>query len=90
MEELMKGYPKMYRVWTTKHMSGFCSTNKMMSYWKPGWTAICPSCGDAIESSAHIIRCKDRGRRKMLQSSVQELLDWMYESTDDEEMTMVL
>ena len=32
MEDLMKGYPKMYRVWTTKHVSGFCGTNKMMSY----------------------------------------------------------
>ena len=26
----------------------------------------------------------------MLQSSVQELVDWMYESTDDEDMTMLL
>ena len=26
----------------------------------------------------------------MLQSSVQELVDWMYESTDDEDMTILL
>ena len=32
MENLMKGYPKMYRVWITKHVSGCCGTNKMMSY----------------------------------------------------------
>ena len=86
----MKSYAKMYRVWTTKHVSGLCVINKLMSYWKPGWSAICPSCGEAIESSAHITRCKDKGRRKMLQSSVQELVDWMYESTEDEEMTTIV
>ena len=75
MEEVMKGYPKMYRVSTMKHVSGFCGTNKMMPYWKPGWSASCPSCGSAIKSSAHVTRCKDQGRRKMLQSSVQELVD---------------
>ena len=49
-----------------------------------------PVMGETIKSSAHITRCKDNGRRKMLQSSVQELVDWMYDSTNDEEMTMVL
>ena len=62
----------------------------MMSYWNPGWKAMCPSCEAEIESSAHITRCKDPGRRKMLQSSVQELVDWMYESTDDEEMASAI
>jgi len=62
----------------------------MMSYWKSGWYAICPSCESAIETSAHITRCKDNGRRKMFQSSVQELVNWMFESTDDEEMTSAI
>jgi hypothetical protein len=39
MENLMKSYPKMYRVWLTKHVSGCCGTNKHMSYWNPGWSA---------------------------------------------------
>ena len=75
MEALMRSYPKMYRVWTTKHVSGFCGTNKMMAYWKPDWTAMCPSCNSVVETSSHMTRCREEGRRKMLRSSVQELVD---------------
>jgi predicted RNA-binding Zn-ribbon protein involved in translation (DUF1610 family) len=77
MEHLMKSYPKMYRVWLTKHVSGCCGTNKQMSYWKPGWSAMCPSCGSVVERTSHVTRCREQGRKKMLHSSVGELVDWM-------------
>jgi hypothetical protein len=90
MEHLMKIYPKMYRVWLTKHVSGCCGTNKQMSYWKPGWSAMCPSCGSVVERTSHVTRCREPGRKKMLHSSVGELVNWVYETTDDYDMAMSL
>ena len=90
MDYLMKGYPKMYRVWLTKHVSGCCGTNKMMSYWKPDWTAMCPSCGHVVETTEHITRCGEYSRRRMLSSSVDNLISWFYETTDDYDMAMSL
>ena len=49
METLMKSYPKMYRVWLTKHVLGFCGTNKLMLYWKKNWSVLCSFCSAVVE-----------------------------------------
>ena len=90
MEQLMRAYPKMYRVWLTKHVSGCCGTNKQMSYWKRDWSALCPSCCAVVESAQHITRYRDKGRRKILRHSVKEIVDWMEETTNNSEMTYAL
>ena len=90
MEKLMKSYPKMYRVWLTKHVSGCCGTNKQMSYWKRDWNAMCPSCGAVAETAQHITRCRDAGRRKMLRHSVMNLIEWVGETTGETDMAYAL
>ena len=75
MEHLMKSYSKKYRVWLTKHVSGCCGINKQRSYWSPEWSAMCPSHGSMVERNAYVRRCRESGRRKMLHSSVGELVD---------------
>ena len=76
----------MYQVWLIKHVSGCYGTKKQMSYWNSGWSAMCPACRNVIERTLHVTRCRDPGQKTILRSSVKELLDWMYETTDDYEM----
>ena len=90
MERLMKSYPKMYRVWLTKHVSGCCGTNKQMSYWNKDWSAMCPSCETVVETAQHVTRCRDKGRKKMLRHSVKELIEWVGETTGDTDMAYAL
>ena len=74
----MSSYPKMYRVWITKHISEFCGTNVQQYYWSKGERSPkCDICGDQDEYTTHICRCRDPGRLQMFQISVQEVFDWM-------------
>ena len=85
MEKLTKKYSKMYQMWLTKHVLGCCGTNKQISYWNSGCSAMCPSCGNVIEITLHVKQCRDPGKN-MLRSSVGELTDWIYETSNDYDM----
>ncbi len=51
----MARYPKMYRVWLTKHVSGFCGNNVQQYYWSKGThSPKCKFCGVEDEYSTHI------------------------------------
>jgi hypothetical protein len=74
----MSSFPKMYRVWITKHISEFCDTNVQQYYWSKGKRSPkCDFCGDQDEYTTHICRCRDPGRLQMFQISVQEVFDWV-------------
>ena len=90
MENLIKSYPIMYQVWFTKHVLGYCGTNKQMSYGKSGCSVMCLSYRSDAERTPHVTRCRELGRKKMLHSLIGELVDWVYETMDDYDMTMSL
>ena len=51
----MARYPKMYRVWLTKHVSEFCGNNVQLYYWSKGKVSPkCKSCGRDDEYNMHI------------------------------------
>jgi ribonuclease HI len=78
MAETMSRYPKMYRVWMTKHVSGFCGNNVQQYYWNKGdHSPKCEFCGWEDEYTSHICRCEDPGRDCMFRISVGELTRWM-------------
>ncbi len=77
----MSGYPKMYHVWLTKHVSEFCGSNAQQFYWSKGLhSPKCDSCGVQDEYTMHICRCKDPGRDQLFHLMVDELHSWI-EST---------
>jgi hypothetical protein len=77
----MSGYPKMYRVWLTKHVSEFCGSNDQQFYWSKGLhSPKCDSCGVQDEYTMHICRCKDPGRNQLFHLTINELHSWI-EST---------
>jgi hypothetical protein len=73
----MSKYPKMYRVWLTKHVSKFCS-NVQMYYWNKGkHSPKCEFCGTEDKYTMHICRCQDTGHTSMFHTSVKELTTWL-------------
>jgi hypothetical protein len=54
----MSGYPKMYCVWLTKHVSEFCGSNVQQFYWSKGLhSPKCDSCqmqGSGLRSTISI------------------------------------
>ena len=77
-------YPKMFRVWLTKHVSEFAGTNAQLSYWREDVDdPTCQCCGEAIETTMHLTRCQSPGRRKMLALTVRTLTSWMVDTGVD-------
>ena len=77
----------MYQDGLTKQISGFCGTNKHMVYWKPQWSAVCPTCRSLDKRTSHVTTCREPGRKTMLHSSVEEVVAWAYELTNDYAVT---
>lgn len=74
---VMSSYPQMYRTWVTKHISGFCGNNRQLSRIDPSTVNRCPCCHHPDDSTSHLTRCLNPGRKAMFTKSVDELLDWM-------------
>ena len=69
--------PDMFRVWTTKHVSHFCATNRQLSRIDCTTKNVCPSCGCEDESPSHITKCLDPGRTKMFVEGVGHIVAWL-------------
>ena len=73
-------FPPSYCMWVTKQVSGFIGTNNQQSRIDGDVEANCPCCCHGCETTSHITRCPNPGRRKLFKKTVDKLLDWM-EST---------
>ena len=51
---------------------------------------MCPSFVSVVERTAHLTRYRESGRKKMLHVLFGELVDWLYETTDDYNLVMSL
>ena len=73
-----------YRLWATKHVSGFCATNKMLSYRKPSHVTKCPCCQeDTIEDTRHQVHCKDPQRITLWNDKIQNLDEWLTDNNTE-------
>ena len=77
MEQVMKSFPEMFRVWVTKQVSHFQGTNRQLSRIDRRILNVCPSCGCPDEATSHITRCRDSGRTRVFTESVLDLVQWM-------------
>ena len=67
----------LFSLWTTKHVSGFNSTNKMGVHWGIADNSKCPCCEDAVESSAHHTFCPQKDRATLWRHDVHDLVSWL-------------
>ena len=80
----MNQYPKMYRVWLTKHVSDFNGNNVQLHYWSRGThSPKCEFCETEDQYTMHICRCQEPGRDAMFWITVTELCSWIVETLGD-------
>ena len=90
VHRVMTKLPQMYRVWITKHVSGFCGTNKQLSRMQSSTQNRCMCCCRRGEDRLHITRCPDPGRSAMFNQTVEDLINWMKRSNGDIDLILVL
>ena len=70
MDHKMQKTPTHHKIWITKHLSGFCGTNKCKNHRDNAHTTMCPCCKDPniIEDTRHIqlYRSTKRGAMERL------------------------
>jgi hypothetical protein len=59
---VIESYPKMFHVFVTKQISGWCGFNSKISLWDTSISNVCPNCGMVKETSKHMTQCKHKGR----------------------------
>ncbi len=87
----MSGYPKMYRVWLTKHVSKFWGSNIQQLYWSKGLhSPKCDLCSVQDKYTMHICRCKDLGRDQLFQLRINELHSWIESTLGNHAVVMTI
>jgi hypothetical protein len=90
VDRAMSMYPQMFRIWTTKHISGCCGVNRRLSKIDDSVANTCPCCGRDDEPTTHLTRCPDPGRQLAFSQSVTTLSSWMEETHVDADMITCL
>ncbi len=67
-----------YKIWRSKQTSGFCGTRVQVGlYSREEYPdERCPNCGTR-ETDAHLMRCPDEDRTRLLVDTVEDLEKWM-------------
>jgi predicted RNA-binding Zn-ribbon protein involved in translation (DUF1610 family) len=89
-EKAMAGYPKTFRTFVTKQVSGWCGCNSKLSLWEKGVDSKCPQCGCEHENSKHLTRCTDPGRLMQLRQSIECVMDILSEANVDQTLTDII
>jgi hypothetical protein len=71
--------PPLYRLWVTKHVSGFFANGKMMKHWGFWDNQKCPCCHHIKEDKEHLLICPAPSCVEKWAASVQGLQEWLQE-----------
>jgi hypothetical protein len=71
----MSMYPKPFRMFITKQVSGWYRCNSKLSLWEEKVINTCPQCGRKKKTSKHLTRCTDPGCLLQLQSLIDTIMD---------------
>jgi hypothetical protein len=71
----ISGYPKLFRSFITKQVSGWCGCNSKLSLWEEDIVNKCLQCGSKHENSKHLTQCRDLGWVLQLQNSIETIMD---------------
>jgi hypothetical protein len=80
IESASAHFPPLYRLWVTKHVSGFFAIGKMMKHWNFWDHQKCPCCSYVKEDKVHLLTCSEVSCVAKWEQSVQEgLREWLQE-----------
>ena len=80
VEKFMAKEPQQYKLWITKHISGFCATSKMMFHRNKSATPDCPVCKQpgVRDETRHQAVCPDPQRQEIWKDSVSTIDRWLH------------
>ena len=92
IEVKMSNTKQQHKIWITKHVSGFCATNKMMYRRGHEDHTTCPCClnPDISESARHQARCMDPERIVLWKDSVEDLNQWLTEKDTEPDIQVLI
>jgi hypothetical protein len=70
-------FPQLFRLWATKHVSGWCGVNSMRFAWGMSETHHCPNCGSGHEMTAHIPVCPALSMQECWTDSIDGFEIWL-------------
>jgi hypothetical protein len=85
----MSSFPKMYRIFVLKQVSGWCGTNSKISLWDLTISNLCPNCGMVKETSKHMTRCLHEGRVKLFRESMMDVISHLDHANVDRELVTI-
>ncbi len=74
-DQAISGFPKPFRSFITKQVSGWCGCNLKLSLWEEDIVNKCPQCGCKHKNSKHLTQCRDPGWVLQLQNSIENIMD---------------
>jgi hypothetical protein len=81
MYEAMQSFPDLYRMWVTKHVTGWCGTNRKLYLWDQRNDDICPCCDlGVVERPRHLLTCPSNSLQETWEARIEGLSEWFIES----------
>jgi hypothetical protein len=89
-EKALAGYPKTFRTFVTKQVSGWCGCNSKLLLWEEGVNSKCPQCGCKHENSKHLTQCTDPGRLMQLRQSIEGVMDILSDANVNQNLSNMI
>ena len=84
-------WPRMYRVFYTKHVTGCCAVRHFEHEITKGQTpSNCPCCSEPDETTYHVLLCENPSRKKLFFQSVDKLESWLEKHDTHPELAEML
>ena len=66
-----------FKIWISKHMSGFCATGRRMKIIGSWPNSLCPCCKTCEETTEHILKCPAKKMREIHAANLEEIKRWL-------------
>jgi hypothetical protein len=74
MRNAMASYLKMFRIFVTKQVSGWCEFDSKQFLWDTSISNVCPNCELSRDTSKYSTWCSDEGRVALCKESIKDMI----------------
>jgi hypothetical protein len=86
----MASYPKMFRIFISKQVSGWCGSNNKLSLWDSNVDNTCLNWGMVNKTSKHMTWCTHKGWVTLLHESVEEVTECLKQANADPDLLTMI
>ncbi len=90
IKKAMSSYPKMFCIFVSKQVSGWCGPNSKRSLWDTSINNICPNCEKINETSKHLTRCFHEGCITLFRESTHNIVTCLDSAHTDPDLIAII